>query len=135
MDAGLLALDAGSGTAGDCSDANPSILQQGNQPPPGAAICGSAQRTSQTANASGLIDGVPYHVGVAAVDTYYNVGVLSNIACGVPQPINGFYKNYRAAGGTAGGGFCSFSMKREATVGIAFLALACGIVIRRRRKK
>ncbi len=135
IDAGLLASDAGSGTYGDCTNAGGTNFEPGNLPPPGAAVCGTAQRTSQTVNASGLVDGVPYHVAVAAIDTFYNEGPLSEVACGVPQPINGFYKEYRAAGGKGGGGFCSFSMRKEPVAGFALLALACGSMIRRRRKK
>jgi hypothetical protein len=70
---------------------------------------------------------------VAAVDIYENTGVLSTVACEVPQPITGFYKAYRDAGGTAGGGFCSFSTKREPVIFLAVLSLASILVLRRRR--
>jgi len=132
-DAGLLG-DGGIGTALTCPQPSSEVLVAGNDPPTGTKYrCGSGQKTSQTANATGLINNVPYNVAVAAVDIYENVGPLSQLACEVPQPITGFYKAYRDAGGTAGGGFCSFSTKREPLILIALFGLAFGLVLRRRR--
>jgi hypothetical protein len=95
--------------------------------------CGSASLSATAGNAVGLVNGVSYHVGVSATDTYANVGKLSTLACEVPQPITGFFKAYRAAGGAGGGGFCSFSMKREPMPLLALLGLASCLVLRRRR--
>jgi hypothetical protein len=95
--------------------------------------CGSASLSATGGNAVGLVNGVSYTVGVAATDTYANVGTLSTLTCQVPQPITGFYKAYRAAGGTGGGGFCSFSVKREPLPLVALLGLASCLVLRRRR--
>ena len=47
--------------------------------------CGSASKTTLTAVADGLVNGVSYNIAVASVDTYGNVGPLSGIACQVPQ--------------------------------------------------
>ena len=84
--------------------------------------CGSAATSATQGNAEGLINGVSYNVAVAATDTYQNVGKLSATTCQVPQPVTGFYEAYRNAGGAAGGGFCSFSRQREASV-LAFSVL------------
>jgi len=47
--------------------------------------CGSGSKSTLTAVANGLVNGVSYNIAVASVDTYGNVGPLSGIACQVPQ--------------------------------------------------
>jgi hypothetical protein len=47
--------------------------------------CGSAPRLTLTAIADGLVNGVSYNIAVASVDTYGNIGPLSEVACQVPQ--------------------------------------------------
>lgn len=89
--------------------------------------------TALAGNATGLVNGVAYNVAVAATDTYQNTGTLSSLACNVPQPVNGFFKAYRAAGGQGGGGYCSFSQKREPLPLFALIGLASCLVLRRRR--
>ena len=132
--AGLEAPDAGVGSAVSCGVPTSQVLVPEMLPPPDPAyLCGSGQKTSQTADARGLVNGVPYNVAVAAFDTYANTGVLSTLQCQVPQPITGFYKAYRAAGGTAGGGFCSFSRTRQPLPLFALLAVVAGLGLRRRR--
>ena len=132
-DAGLLG-DAGIGTALTCDTPMSNVLVAGNDPPTDSRYrCGSGQKTSQTANATSLVDGVPYNIAVAAVDIYENTGPLSTLKCQVPQPVTGFYKAYRDAGGTGGGGFCSFSMNRKPLILLVVLGLASGLVWRRRR--
>ncbi|MEO7033762.1 MAG: hypothetical protein ABI548_07760 [Polyangiaceae bacterium] len=132
-DAGLVD-DAGVGTATTCGAPVSDVLVQGNDPPTDSKyLCGGGQHSSTKANATGLVNNVPYNVAVAAVDTYENVGPLSSLSCAVPQPISGFYKAYQDAGGTAGGGFCSFSTKREPFILLAIFGLATGLVLRRRR--
>jgi len=126
--------DAGIGSATTCGAPVSDVLVPGNDPPADSKYrCGSGQHSSTQANATGLINNVPYNVSVAAVDTYENVGPLSALSCAVPQPISGFYKAYRDSGGTAGGGFCSFSTKREPLILLALFGLASGLVLRRRR--
>jgi hypothetical protein len=95
--------------------------------------CGSASLSATAGNATGLVNGVSYTVGVSATDTYANVGKLSTPTCQVPQPITGFFKAYRAAGGEGGGGYCSFSTKREPLPLFALLGLASCLALRRRR--
>jgi hypothetical protein len=133
VDAGLVG-DGGVGTQTVCPAITSNVLVQGNDPPTDSMYkCGSASATAQTANAKGLIDGVPYNVAIAAIDTYDNTGPLSSIHCQVPQPVTGFYKAYRDSGGTAGGGFCSFSTKREPLMLLAVFGVAAGLLFRRRR--
>lgn len=95
--------------------------------------CGTASVSATAGNATGLVNGVSYNVGVSATDTFDNVGKLSTLTCQVPQPVTGFFKAYRAAGGEAGGAFCSFSRKREPLQLIVLLGLASCLVLRRRR--
>jgi hypothetical protein len=95
--------------------------------------CGSTSSTATAGSATGLVNGVSYRVGVSATDTFENTGKLSTLTCQVPQPVDGFYKAYRAAGGQGGGGFCSFSLKREPLPLIALLGLASCLMFRRRR--
>src|SRR6185369_17267931 len=47
--------------------------------------CGSAPRTTATTVADGLVNGVSYNIAAASVDTYGNIGPLSEVACEVPQ--------------------------------------------------
>jgi len=96
--------------------------------------CGSANSSTTTeANATGLVNGVSYRVGVAATDNFENVGKVSLLSCQVPQPVDGFFKAYREAGGKGGGGFCSFSTRREPLPLFMLLGLASCLVVRRRR--
>lgn len=135
VDAGLIDADASVGTALTCGAPHSQVLVPGDLPPSdGAFLCGStASKNAQSANATNLVNGVPYNVAVAAVDTYGNSGPLSALTCEVPQPIIGFFKGYQDAGGKAGGGFCSFSRHREPLTLIAVLGFASYLVLRRRR--
>ena len=47
--------------------------------------CGSAPGTTANAVADGLVNGVSYNVAAASVDTYGNIGLLSEVACQAPQ--------------------------------------------------
>ena len=118
-------------TPGDgCSS---SVLTPGEAPPEGHE-CGSTSETSTNGEATGLVNGQTYAVAVASVDNYGNVGVLSSIACGTPEPVTGFFEAYRDAGGQAGGGYCAMNAGKSrlsaALVGLALL----GLVFRRRRQ-
>jgi len=96
--------------------------------------CGTATKTSTRANATGLINNVPYNVSVATTDTYRNVGVIATPpACAKPQPVTGFFEAYRAAGGEGGGGFCSFSRHTRPVLLFTVLGLGLCLMLRRRR--
>jgi hypothetical protein len=106
-----------------------------NTNPPSTTGVGSAAKT-----VTGLTNGVHYSVAVAAVDGSGNVGPQSSPEqCATPAPIDDFYKVYRLAGGTAGGGFCSLDAA-GAPVDLTVLAVpaaatAFGLARRRRRRK
>ena len=132
-DAGLLDPDGGP-IVGNCGDNPPKVLFANDPVPDGKYLCGSVQATTtQSANATKLVNGLPYNVAVAAFDSYDNNGPLSQVTCGIPQEINGFFKGYRDAGGRGGGGFCSFSRKPEPLTLVTLLGLASVLVFRRRR--
>jgi hypothetical protein len=126
----------GAGGAGtDASGCGSAALEPG-QPPPDANRCGSTTKLSQELQTDDdLENGTLYAVGIAAVDTFGNPGNLSEIACATPEPINGFFEQYRAAGGQGGGGFCSLSRTDAARgVWIGAAALAVSLLVSRRVK-
>ena len=95
--------------------------------------CGTANKTSSRANATNLVNMVPYNVSVAATDTYRNVGAVAAPVCAIPQPVTGFFEAYREAGGEGGGGFCSFSRHGQPVLLLSVFGLALCLVLRRRR--
>lgn len=54
----------------------------------------------------GLQNGIPVAIAVRSVDTFDNVGPLSNVQIQTPIPISDFYEWYRLQGGEEEGGFC-----------------------------
>jgi hypothetical protein len=129
---------AGQGVGGagtDTSGCGSSNLVTG-EPPPDANRCGSTTRTSEEVQTNHeLENGTLYAVGIAAVDNYGNPGNLSTIACATPEPINGFFEQYRAAGGNGGGGFCSLSRTDAARgVWIGAAAVVVSLLVSRRVK-
>jgi hypothetical protein len=119
-----------SGTpSGECGS---SVLTLGAEPPAGYE-CGSTSDTATNGEATGLDNGQSYAVAVATFDEYYNVGVLSEVACGIPAPVTGFFEAYRAAGGEAGGGFCAMHAGKSRTAAALFSLVLLGLVIRKRR--
>lgn len=100
-----------------------------------ANACGHALGGSASNGETGaLVNGVSYGVAVSARDTFNNYGDLSESACETPQPVTGFFEEYRAAGGKGGGGFCSIGGGRSSAFA-AFGALALvGLAFRRRAR-
>jgi hypothetical protein len=95
--------------------------------------------TATTHRITGLQNGIWYGVAVAAVDKYGNVTDIaeSSVKYGQPIPTVDFYTEYREAGGTAQGGFCSlggWKQKSGAMTLAGFLVLGLIVVGRRRRK-
>jgi len=109
-----------------------SILTPGTRPED-KYKCGSANKGSTSGTATNLVNMVPYRVAVAATDTYRNVGVISEAACAIPQPVTGFFEAYRGAGGEGGGGYCSFSRHARPVLLLTVLGLGLCLVLRRRR--
>jgi hypothetical protein len=99
-----------------------------------ARECGSTNAALATQiTGTGLMNGVSYAVALASEDKLGNVGKLSPLSCAVPQEVTGFYEAYRAAGGKAGGGFCTFAPARHGAGALFGLALAGLALLRRRR--
>lgn len=121
-----------SGTVEDCSAA---ALKPGMAPDEKLA-CGSvgATGTDMAQTSSSLENGVAYAVAVASEDNVGNVGVLSEMACSTPKEVTGFYEAYRAAGGEAGGGFCTFGPARRGAIPLAVATLLGLLVLARRRR-
>lgn len=112
-------------------------LIPGQDPPAGLAECGSVTAMGADGGVTDdvLENGVRYALAVAAEDDANNIGKLSLLACGVPQEVTGFFEAYRAAGGQAGGGYCSFAPARRgaAMISLVLLLGACALIARRRR--
>ncbi|MFO0613888.1 MAG: hypothetical protein U0414_14955 [Polyangiaceae bacterium] len=105
---GVTTTGAGGGGGGGSGSCSSSVLVPGKVPDSSLVSCGSAAKSSATANAKGLTNGTTYAVAVASHDVLDNVGALSELACGTPAPVDDFFQTYRDAGGTGGGG-CSIS--------------------------
>jgi MYXO-CTERM domain-containing protein len=92
-------------------------------------VCSSLITTGTDFRIKGLQNGIPYVVGVAAVDAAGNASPASTALVQAPVPTVGFYDAYRAAGGQASG--CSYG--GGSAGGAALLVLALGLGWRRRR--
>lgn len=130
---------AGAAGAGSTAEVDPdcssSVLVKGQAPPEGTG-CGSDGATgidSATTDMT-LQNGVKYAVAITFSDQVGNESVLSNVACGTPAEVTGFFEAYRAAGGQGGGGFCSFAPARRAAVPLALALLIAGAAFARRRR-
>lgn len=124
----------GAAAASGSSGCSSSVLVPG-QPPPPDTDCGDEEgKGIKSGTATGLQNGVTSAVAVAGVDEYDNVGVLSSLACGTPQEVTGYFEAYRAAGGKAGGGFCSFGPARQGSPSIGLALLLGAATLLRRRK-
>jgi hypothetical protein len=144
-DADPACTDGGGGTGGSGGSGGTStgcgttVLARDLIPDPDFAAkyaCGSgAAKASTSAIITDLINGQPTNVAIAAIDAAGNAGPLSDIVCGVPEPVDGFDEVYRRAGGSAGDGFCAISSypgKREGMLLASLELLALVALIRRR---
>jgi len=87
---------------------------------------------------TGLQNGIPYGVGVAAVDRYGNIGSIAKVVYGTPVPTVDFYSEYKGLGGSAQGGFCAVASRysrQSAALGICLAGLALMLVVRRRSRR
>jgi uncharacterized membrane protein YgcG len=94
--------------------------------------------TSQTSTRlSGLQNGVPYLVGVAAADRSGNISPIKAVYIGFPISTRDFYEGYRDKGGKAEGGYCSFGTARARGFGLAGVLLAAtgALTLRARRRR
>jgi hypothetical protein len=129
---------SGSGGSGGGSAGNPECPSDALVPdeiPDPAFQCGSTSNKGATkVSADGLTNFVSYAVAVAAVDSVGNVGPLSNVACGRPEPIDDFFELYTRAGGKGGGGFCAIGADPSRGV-LALLGVTLGAWFLRRRRR
>lgn len=114
--------------ADDCTAPN---LHPGARPPENLNCGSSRSDTADSGQATGLSNGQRYAIGVAAVDDDENVGTLSDLVCGTPEPVTGYFEAYRDAGGQAGGGFCAFG--RRGPTGWLWVFAAASLGLWRRR--
>jgi hypothetical protein len=99
-----------------------------------AYVCSNLLTTSTEWRIHTLQNGIQYVVGVASVDTHGNASPLDLALVQTPIPTTDFYRAYRAAGGGADGGFCSYGQRpRAAGWWLSLLAVAALAVSRRRR--
>jgi hypothetical protein len=142
QDAGL---DAGGGGTGGTGSAGPvttcgsNVLQVGQRPPTQPEYsCGTTNAISDTLRTKRLLNETTYAVAVSGQDDLGNAGVISEIECGRPIPLDDFWELASRAGGAGGGGFCSFSPGRRAagagSAGVALLVLTLVGLGRRRAR-
>jgi hypothetical protein len=118
----------GSGCAG-------TTLVAGMRPPADANERGQTGISATSGEASGLTNGVTYACGVAGFDKLFNVGNLSELVCATPEPVNGYFKQYRAAGGKGGGGYCTFARNAATPAAVLTPLAALALLVLRRRKR
>ena len=120
------------GRTGNCTS---NVLIPGKPVPADIDVRGESNASTLQVEAKGLTNGVTYATAVAAVDTYFNSGNLSSLACATPEPVTGFFEAYRDAGGQAGGGFCAIGAGRSgfAVSTVAFALF--GLLLRRARRR
>jgi len=153
---GADAADAGSGDAGakassDAGDAGKSDAGEAPKCPAGypfkpgalptdaleAYVCGESKSQGADIVLEGRDNEVPYAVAIAAVDKQGNYGLLSEVECGTPKATNSFWDEYNAAGGHAGGGYCSIGdagLSTSGYVALGAIALAASAWLTRRRR-
>ncbi|WP_437716965.1 hypothetical protein WMF45_11465 [Sorangium sp. So ce448] len=130
----------GGTTSGGSSGCQSSLLVPG-EIPDSAQRCGSVGRASRGEATENIVNGRSYVVGVAAYDQVGNAGPLSAISCATAADVDGFFEQYRDAGGQAGGGFCSIEgpvgAGRWAAAPLAAVAAgaALGLLRRSRRRR
>jgi hypothetical protein len=102
-------------------------------------LCSDLLTTQTSKRLTGLQNGVPYLVGVAAVDKSGNASPITSAYMQVPIPTRDFYTGYRTDGGEAEGGFCRVAptgrrpgaIELGATTGFGVVVL----ITRRRRAR
>jgi hypothetical protein len=92
--------------------------------------------TSQTSvRIRGLQNGIPYVVGVAAVDKVGNASPITDAYLQFPIATADFYRGYRAAGGSADGGYCAVAPRARMGLPLLVLAAALALSWRARRRR
>jgi hypothetical protein len=110
-------------------------LTAGQKPPQDLAASGQATQLATEGVVEGLTNHQQYACAIGTVDLLQNVGPVSDVVCGVPQPVIGYFKAYRDAGGQAGGGYCAFGRGGSAKpASLAVLGLTALFLAARRRR-
>jgi hypothetical protein len=128
-------------SANVCKDAAPAISSPGpfSNFDPIYLCSGLLPSTATSYRIKGLQNGIPYGVGVAAIDRYYNVSTISQIVYAIPIPTVDFYTYYKDdAHGAAQGGYCTLSGQHArpgAAVLLVLAGLALAVRLRRRSKR
>jgi hypothetical protein len=109
-------------------------------PPPDAFVrqdpdylCSGLLTTQTSTRIDVLQNYIPYVVGVASVDLRGNASAISTAVLQQPIATRDFYKEYRAAGGTAEGG-CALGGRASGGNALAVALLALATAVRRRRR-
>jgi hypothetical protein len=132
--------------AGTSANVDPSSMARGPFAAPNAFsnlnkdfVCSDLLRTQRSARITGLQNGIPYLVGVAAIDFSGNASPITKVFLQTPVATRDFYNGYREAGGQAQGGFCAFGGRAGRGVtpvfALATLALVIRGLARRRRRR
>jgi hypothetical protein len=154
-DGGVATTDAGAsadastsittGALSDSADAGTTAapVLRGAPPPPLARLdpaftCSDLLTAGTSTRIRGLQNGIPYLVGVVAVDQRGNASKLTEVVLGTPTQTRDFYSGYRRDGGGAEGGYCALlpagtSGAAGASWAVAGLGLA--LVLRRRARR
>jgi len=91
-------------------------------------------RTQNSYRIKILQNGIPYLVGVAAVDKTGNASPIEEVLLQVPVPTRDFYRGYRADGGAAEGG-CALGRRAGAGRYLLVAALPLVALLLRRRRR
>ncbi len=113
-------------TPGPFSNLDPKYLCSGLIPP-----------TTSSYRITGLQNGIPYGVAVAAVDKFGNISAVTNadVVYGMPIPTVDFYSEYRSDGGTAQGGYCTLDRWHTRPGALAlFFVVGLGLVLVLRKR-
>lgn len=129
---------SGGATSGGGAGCQSSLLVSG-EIPDSKYQCGSVGRASRGEATKGVVNGKSYVVGVAAYDQVGNAGPLSALSCATATDVDGFFEQYRDAGGQAGGGFCSIEgpvgAGRWAAAPLAAVAAGAALGLWRRSRR
>jgi hypothetical protein len=91
--------------------------------------------TTNSYRITGLQNGIPYGVGVVAVDKFGNISAISGPAYGTPVPTVDFYSEYRSDGGTALGGYCTLDRWHARPGALAlFFVVGLGLILVLRKR-
>lgn len=98
--------------------------------------CGEVRGRNNTSGYTDrkLSNGISWAVSVTAVDVFGNESDPSAPTCNTPLEVDTFFERYRAEGGKAGGGFCSFAPGRGSLPAAALVLFGLAAVTQLRRR-